>query len=390
MVSRHYVAFALLYLLQGSILAYLSNFQKPYLALSGVPSAQIGLLTSLLLLPFILKIFLGAFSDRINFFGLGYRKPYMLLGLFAASAGYFILSKLAPAEHFTAFAIVQILSTFGLALFDTCTDGLAVDVSKEREQGPLQGAMLGGQAAGFIIFSFLYGKWIQYHDHESLFVFLSVWMLVVSTVVWLTPQSPKKITKKQVAFRSVFKHLSWSKHVPFLFYAISYSVFSFGMDGLVTLFLSRGLLLNDSYIGTYGSFRGLGALFGAGLAGLVIRDFGVKKSAWLAIVMLGLSGFALSGINSFPIACYIGVIWGMAWAFQETTFVTISMRQTIQGFSASSFALFMMLSNIGTSLGEWSATTLSGQLEFPMIFRLFSLGVLILPPLFLPWVLRKA
>lgn len=389
MVSRHYVAFALLYLLQGSILAYLSNFQKPYLALSGVPSAQIGLLTSLLLLPFILKIFLGAFSDRINFFGLGYRKPYMLLGLFVAAAGYFTLSKLVPAKHFLAFAIVQILSTFGLALFDTCTDGLAVDVSKEREQGPLQGAMLGGQAAGFIIFSFLYGKWIQYHDHESLFVFLSVWMLVVSTVIWLTPQSPKKVSKKQVAFRSVFKHLSWRKHVPFLFYAVSYSVFSFGMDGLVTLFLSRGLLLNDSYIGTYGSFRGLGALFGAGLAGLVIRDFGVKKSAWLAIVMLGSAGFALSGINTFPLACYIGVIWGMAWAFQETTFVTISMRQTIQGFSASSFALFMMLSNIGTSFGEWFATTLSGQLAFPTIFQLFSVGVFILPSLFLPFVLKK-
>lgn len=390
MVSRHYVAFALLYLLQGSVLAYLSNFQKPYLAMSGVPSAQIGLLTSLLLLPFILKIFLGAFSDRLNFFGFGFRKPYMMIGLLIAAAGYFILSKLSPAEHFAAFAGVQLLSTFGLALFDTCTDGLAVDVSKQEQQGPLQGAMMGGQAAGFIVFSFLYGKWIDLHDHESLFVLISIWILIVSTVIWFTPQAPKKSETKTIPFKNIFHHLNIRTHMPFFFYAVLYSIFSFGMDGLVTLFLSRGLLIGDNHIGTYGSFRGLGALFGAGLAGLVIRDIGLRKTAWLALLMLGLSGFALSSINTFPLACYAGLIWGMSWAFQETTFVTISMGQSIKGLAASSFALFMMLSNIGTSIGEWLATTLSGSLEYSLIFRLFSLGVLVLPGLFLPFIVKKA
>ncbi len=389
MVSRHYVAFALLYLLQGSVLAYLSNFQKPYLAMSGVPSAQIGLLTSLLLLPFILKVFLGMLSDRENFFGLGFRKPYMILGLLIASLGYFILSKLAPALYFKTFAVVQIISTFGLALFDTCTDGLAVDVSKQSQQGPLQGAMMGGQAAGFIIFSFLYGKWIEHHDHSSLFIFLSVWILIVSLVVFLTPQAPKKKEAVPMQFRALIRQLNIRTHVPFLFYAIFYSICSFGMDGLVTLFLSRGLLLSDSHIGTYGSFRGIGALFGAGLAGLVIRDIGLRKTAWIALLMLGLAGFALSGINAFPLACYVGLIWGMSWAFQETTFVTISMGQTIKGFAASSFALFMMLSNLGTSIGEWLATTLSGVFEFHLIFRCFAVAVLLLPALFLPFVLPK-
>ncbi|NJM09943.1 MAG: hypothetical protein HC883_03370, partial [Bdellovibrionaceae bacterium] len=52
---RKLLFFCLLYFIQGAALAYVINFQKPYLAGQGIPKETIGLFTSLLLIPFIAK-----------------------------------------------------------------------------------------------------------------------------------------------------------------------------------------------------------------------------------------------------------------------------------------------------------------------------------------------
>ena len=57
--------FASLYFVQGAAFAYAVNFQKPYLTGRGLDMGTVGFLTSVLLLPFILKIFLGMLSDRV-------------------------------------------------------------------------------------------------------------------------------------------------------------------------------------------------------------------------------------------------------------------------------------------------------------------------------------
>jgi hypothetical protein len=75
------VMFGLLYFAQGATLAYFRNFQKPYLDEFNIKADTIGLLTTLLLLPFIFKIFIGMLSDRVNLFNAGNRKPYIIDGL---------------------------------------------------------------------------------------------------------------------------------------------------------------------------------------------------------------------------------------------------------------------------------------------------------------------
>ena len=77
--------FGMLYVVQGAGLAYFRNFQKPYLDGLHIDPDVIGLLSSILLLPFILKIFIGMLSDRVNLAGLGHRRPYMALGLILAA-----------------------------------------------------------------------------------------------------------------------------------------------------------------------------------------------------------------------------------------------------------------------------------------------------------------
>jgi len=87
----------------------------------------------------VLKIFLGMLSDNVNPLGLGYRKPYILLGL-AIQIGCLIVAPLIdPAQYFWGFAALAFVLQLGMTLYDTCTDGLALDTTPEEELITIQG-----------------------------------------------------------------------------------------------------------------------------------------------------------------------------------------------------------------------------------------------------------
>lgn len=46
------------------------------------------------------------------------------------------------------FVAVAFMLQLGMALYDTCTDGLALDTTPEAEQGKIQGFMVGGRSIG--------------------------------------------------------------------------------------------------------------------------------------------------------------------------------------------------------------------------------------------------
>ena len=62
-----------LYFTQGVTLSFILTFNILYLGEAGYGPGEVGLLQGLLLVPFILKIFLGILSDGVNLFGLGHR-----------------------------------------------------------------------------------------------------------------------------------------------------------------------------------------------------------------------------------------------------------------------------------------------------------------------------
>ena len=104
--------FGLLYFVQGAALAYFRNFQKPYLNNLAIDLDTIGLLTSILLLPFILKIFIGMLSDRVNLLGWGHRKPYIVLGLLLAATAFGAAGFVLPDTNLGLFAVLIVTGSF--------------------------------------------------------------------------------------------------------------------------------------------------------------------------------------------------------------------------------------------------------------------------------------
>lgn len=363
--------FGLLYFVQGSALAYFRNFQKPYLDSLNVDPDLIGLLTSLLLLPFVLKIFIGMLSDRVNLAGLGHRKPYILLGLLLAVLAFAGASLVAPDENLTLFAVLIVTGSFSVALFDSTADGLAIDITPHEEQGTVQGTMVGGRAAGFIILSLVFGAMVQGQGYRVVFIIIAASMLI--PIFWiLRVREPEQRPEQQHFEWRAFKALLQPRFLVFGAYAVVYSIASFGVDGLVTLFMSDHFQAAEKVIGQYGALRGLGAMIGAVAGGLLIDRIGRRPAAFAAVLAIS-AGAALIGSSAvIGRLLVMGVLWGIAWGFQETLFVALAMDIADSRVAASMFAIMMALSNIGTAIGEGLATGMTDNLAFSSIFGLLA------------------
>ena len=115
----------------------------------------------------------------------------------------------------------------------------------------------------------------------------------------------------------------------------------------------------------FGMVRGLGALIGAVLYAQLAKILSVRVISIRALLGIG-CGALVPVLDSSPY--FSGLIWGVAWGFQETAFVTIAMRYASGPWAATFFAISMIFSNLGTSIGEAMATSLVPKLGYNGVF----------------------
>jgi len=143
-----FTMFALLYFTQGTILGYFASLNALYMLDNGLDMADVGIFSTIALIPFVIKILFGIISDRYNLFGLGHRKPYIFIGLLVQFACLIVVANINPGESYWLYVGLAFLLQLGMAFYDTCTDGLALDITPESEKGILQGFMVGGRSVG--------------------------------------------------------------------------------------------------------------------------------------------------------------------------------------------------------------------------------------------------
>ncbi|NDJ54711.1 MAG: MFS transporter [Chloroflexi bacterium] len=379
--SFRFAMFALLYFVQGSALAYFRNFQKPYLDQSGVDADLIGLLTAILLVPFILKIFIGMLSDRVNLLGLGHRKPYIVAGLVLAGLGFGLASLFDPANSIVPFMGLMIVGSFSVALFDSTTDGLAIDTTPPREQAAVQGFMVGGRALGFIVLSLIFGVLVQAEGYAPMFVIIGLGMLLPLLLVLQIHESPEREPDQRFEW-SAFGGLGKPQFLIFGAYAVLYSVTSFGLDGLPTFYLSEAFGSTGAVLGNYGALRGVGAVVGAVGAGFLMSRVGRPATAFGALIGVSIGALLFGLTSSVQQVLGVGLVWGVAWGFQETVFVALAMSVADSRIAASMFAIMMAVSNLGSAIGEGVFTGLTDNLSFSMVFMIIAgINLIVLPVL---------
>ena len=216
------ILFGFLYFVQGTLLAYVLVFNNLYLRTNGGTAGQLGILNAALVIPFILKIFIGIWSDRTNLFGRGHRVPYIAIGSILIFLGAMLILTVHPIEQFYLFTFLAMLMALGLAFYDTTVDGLAVDLTPEDDFGIVQGSMVIGRSFGLVTLASLYGRLITEVGWSIVFILLAIFSLTPFVFLWAV-REPKEREAAQKFEQGAVKAL-WRPSIRRLaVYALIYS-----------------------------------------------------------------------------------------------------------------------------------------------------------------------
>lgn len=371
--------FGALYFVQGVIATYQLLFFKPHMRSAGIDPDRLAIVTSLALLPFVVKWIYGIISDRFSLFGRGHRVPYMQIGLICTALAFGIAYFIDPAESFGMIAVMVLAATFFMALFDTTADALAVDVVVPEDHGTVQAWMTGGRALGLVLLSLVFGVIADSAGYQVIFLVIAVLLLVPLGYVNRV-REPVVRTPAHSFDRRAFKAMLQPRYLLFaLFLIITWFCFQ-GIEGLITLYMDEVLGSSSTTIGVFGTLKGIGMVIGAVGVARIVRRFDRRTAGLVTIGAVTLGGLALSWATSESVVLTMAVFWGMAVGLQWTTYVTMAMGITDTRIAASMFAILQTMSNIGMGGGE-GVVALSDNMGYPAVFRMLALANLVVIPL---------
>jgi PAT family beta-lactamase induction signal transducer AmpG len=382
-----YALFASLYLAQGAVMGYFTSLNALYLQSYGLGLDRIGLIGSIAMIPFVLKIFFGLLSDKVSFFQLGHRKPYILIGLSIQIIGLLVVNFINPATNFFLFALNAFLLMAGMALYDTCTDGLALDTTAPKDEGKIQGIMVAGRALGMVLISGILGLLVDKISWSAGFIALAILTAIPIPMVLKTKEAEKSVDKQ-------FKWGAFKEFKKFSIIALGllgalYSLIINGTSQLVNPFLEQKFSISYTTAGVIASVLGIGIVAGSLLGGKLVDRIGQKRSVQLSLLVTLLAVAVLSLITTPATAWILVFIFGVAFGLYETVYFAIAMRETNISIAATMFSILMAVANLGTGIGLALSGSLAEGLGYQKTFLILALMNLLALPL-LPAIFGKS
>ena len=381
-----FTTFGLLYFAQGAILSYFTALNALYLLSFDLTMSQVGIFSAIALTPFVLKIFLGMVSDRVNLLGRGYRKPYIVLGLLVQAGCLFIVPFIHPGQDFGLLALVAFVLMTGMALYDTCTDGLALDTTPPEDEGTVQGIMVGGRAFGVVVISAALGLLAQLTTWTVAFWTLGVITLLplVLVVQLREPDRPPERAFEWKAFRA----FGQKQVIALALLGALYSLVINGANEIVNPFLKDRFGISYATAGLYTAVWGMGVVLGGLTGGRLTNRAGHKRAAIGALVVSLAAILALALVISPAMAWPIVFVFGLAFGYYETVYFATSMDFTDPRIAASMFAILMAIANIGTGVGLAVGGSLVDAIGYRWTFVAIALLNLLAIPL-IPSIFRR-
>jgi len=386
---RRLALFGAVYFVQGAVLTYFSTFNVIYLRTFDLSFTRIGIVGGITLIPFVLKIFIGLLSDRVNLIGLGYRKPYIVLGLLLQSLAFLLFPLISPVDQFSLFIVMCVLAALGMSTYDTCTDGFSIDATPEDERGTVQGIMVGGRALGAVIIAAIIG-WLSQQGLWPV-VFIGIGGLGLSTIpLALVAREPKVRPPEQVFSASAFRSfLDWV-FVLFLLLGLVYPLTLWSANGMTGAFLNEVFGVALGRVGLYMSVFGVGTVLGGLVGGPLTGRIGRRASLVVALLLTSVTVFGLAMLPSAGVGWIVVCLFGVAFGCYETVYMTMGMDFSDPRIAAFMFAGIMAVGNVGIGLGQPLSGVLVDAFGFRWMFAVLAvLNLLTLPLVYVIFRLRE-
>ncbi len=384
--TLRFTLFALLYFTQGTILGYFASLNALYLLGNGIDIAKVGIFSSIALIPFVIKIFFGMLSDRFNFFGLGYRKPYIAIGLFVQFICLLIVANINPGQSFWGFVALAFFLQMGMAFYDTCTDGLALDITPLSEKGTLQAFMVGGRAVGVIVAASVAGFIAEKLNWPMVFYFLAVLTLLPFALLFFVKETQKSNEERfNWAAFGAFKNLQViiAAVVGLIIFLVIV-----GANQITNPSFAARMDLSLSTAGLLTTVWGIGVTLGAFVGGKIMDRFGDKAAIWVSVFTVAPSLVLIAFAPGLTGAFASSAVFGLTYGISQAVYFALAMRYTRPSIAASMYAILMSVTNIGQGIGLALSGGLAKSFGYPVTFIVFAAIMFLVLP-FMPVLFKK-
>jgi PAT family beta-lactamase induction signal transducer AmpG len=355
--------FGSLYAAQGAVMSHFLTFNILYLGEAGYGPEDIGIFQAILVVPFILKILLGMLSDGVNLFGWGHRKPYILIGLLTQAAVILVAPYIPVADGLGTYAALLFVGAVGMALYDTCTDGLALDTTPASERGLVQGIMTGARAGGILIMLVVGGWLAENLGWPAFFLSLVVLTLLPLPLVLMVREEPGAMRRRPFQW-SAFRAFGQSG---VMLVALIGLLYSFSLDGVLTFLSDHLRAAMDVSVGSIGLLVALsmvGRILGAASNSWLTDRVGHRQSLLIGILLAFLACVGLAMSGQVALIAVFGLIFGLAYGYYTSVYAAVAMDFCNEHILASMFATFMLFVNVGTAVGQPVAGMLAENMGF--------------------------
>ena len=380
-----YAAGSSMYFAQGIPYGLMNIAVPAWLASQGVGAGQIASFLAIIILPWAFKLLSGPLMDRFQFLAMGRRRPWVLgaqLGMTLSFFGLVLVDN--PVEQIGLLMLLGLLINVFAATQDVAVDGMAIDVTPVNEQGRLNGFMVFGKAVGWGITSAVTG------------IMLVEFGLGLTAMVAAAVQAVVLLGFMLTMERRGERRLPWSAGD-----AVSeqqaVGSFSSLMKGLNAVLWTRvslilmAIMVFDGFIGGYGhalmpiaainlfgfttpewsQLVAVMGLAGAGVAlvlGPMIDRFGAKRMLTMTISLVALHAFLLAETQYlWEDATYVKVMlaaWVLLGPVTMVCMIALAMTICANANSATQFAIYMSLANLGSSAGSKTYGLIAEQTSY--------------------------
>ena len=394
---------ALAYFAQGIPMGLLHIALPAWLAVEGVPAADIAAFLGIIMLPWAFKLLVGPLMDHYEFLPMGKRRPWVLGAQFGMVVSLLALMSLDdPVAQFGLLTAIGFMINVFTASQDVAVDGMSIDLVPLEEEGRLNAFMSFGKAIGWAVTSAITGSLLVLYGIKitalvcgagaaAILIFLA--MVRERHTERMFPWSKGEASPKNEpppSFTQVFSdlnHILWSR-ASLIIMLIMF------IDGIVSGY-GRALMpiaavqVFDFTTPQWADLNAVMGLAGAVVAlalGPVIDRFGAKTIMGLTILLTGIHAFTLAGTqemwNNDTYVLVMMSLWILLLPVIMVCALALAMSICTHGESATQFAIYMSVSNLGATAGSffygmvadvtsWSQNyTLKGFLVFLLLLAI--------------------
>lgn len=380
-----YAAGSSMYFAQGIPYGLMNITVPAWLASQGVGAGQIASFLAVIILPWAFKLLSGPLMDRYQFLPMGRRRPWVLgaqLGMTLSFFGLVLVDN--PVEQIGLLTVLGVLINVFAATQDVAVDGMAIEVTPVDEQGRLNGFMVFGKAIGWAVTSAVTG------------VMLVTFGMGVTALAAAAVQAILLLGFMMTVEHRGERRLPWTSGAAMSERRAAAS-FADVFKGLNAVLWSRvslilmAIMLFDGFIGGYGhALMPIAAinLFGfttpewsqlvavMGLAGAavalalgpMIDRFGAKRMLILTVSLVAIHAILLAQTqflweNSTYVKTMLAA-WVLLGPVTMVCMIALAMAICSSANSATQFAIYMSVANLGASAGSKTYGMIAEQTSY--------------------------